>query len=258
MEKFTAVSATVTKLESQYNARQARIEAAFKESNSDITPTQDYNGRYHAPCNGYRLPAGYADMCEIGSMDADKLYSAGEYLPEPIADEEHAYNRANLIKNLPNQYRQKAKAPVSDIEALKALDVYRLEVSHGRAWDESGVMVAYAYLEGLKSLVDAAVKDLGEIYNGSKVAELEIYLEGKQTVIGEILFIKPEYSDQFGHTVKMMVKTAEGHKLYGTMPAALPGDAQGKTVTFSATFKPGKGGLTYYSRPTKAALIEAP
>jgi hypothetical protein len=204
------------------------------------------------------LPAGYADMCEIGSMDADKLYSAGEYLPEPIADEEHAYNRANLIKNLPNQYRQKAKSPVTAIEALKALDVYRLEVSHGRAWDESGVMVAYAYLEGLKSLVDAAVKDLGEIYNGSKVAELEVYLEGKQFVSGVIVMVKPENDPMYGPSLKMLVKTAEGHKLYGTMPKALPMESTGKTVKFSATFKPGKGGMTYYSRPTQAEVIEAP
>lgn len=257
MQKFAAVTAVVATLEANYAARQARIMAAFKESNSNITPTEDSNGRLHAPCDGYMLPTRYADMCE-GDY-SDRLFAAGEYLPLPVtADEEYIYNRGCIaMGNFPT-YKQKAKAPVSIILELKAANIYRLEVSHGKAWDENGVQMAYAYLEGMKSLVDAAKADLEAIYNGSKVAEPEIYMEGKQTVIGEILFTKPEYSDQFGYTTKMLVKTAEGHKLYGTMPAALPDDCKGKMVTFSATFKPGKGGLTYYSRPTKAALIEAP
>lgn len=255
MQNFTRVSAVVATLEANYAARQARIEAAFKESNSDITPTEDSKGRFHAPCDGYMLPVRYADMCE-GDY-SDKIFAAGEYLPEPLVDEEHYYNRMNKIANLP-VYKRKVKAPVASIEALQEMGVYRLDAAHGRAWDESGVMVAYAYLEGMKILVDAAEADLGDVYNGSKVAELEVYLEGKQTVIGELVFTKPEYSDAYGHTVKMMVKTAEGHKLYGTMPAALPDDCKGKMVTFSATFKPGKNGLTYYSRPTQAEIIEAP
>ncbi|MND22819.1 hypothetical protein D3C76_103000 [compost metagenome] len=254
MEKFTNVAATVARLVSLYEAREARITAAFKESNSDMEPTRDYNGRFHAPCNGYRLPDGYAAMCEIGSIDEEKLYSAGEYLPEPVFDEEHAYNRANLIRNLPNEYRQKAKAPVSIILELQAADVYRLKVTHGKEWDENGVQVAYAYLEGLKSLVDAAVVDLGTIYNGSKVTGPEVYLEGRQTVTGVIVMVKPEHDPVYGPTVKMMVKTAEGHKFYGTMPKALPMESQGKSVTFTATFKPGKGGMTYYSRPTGASI----
>lgn len=254
MEKFTSVAATVARLVSQYEAREARITAAFKESNSDIEPSRDHNGRFHAPCNGYRLPDGYAAMCEIGSIDEEKLYSAGEYLPEPVFDEEHAYNRASLIRKLPNAYRQKAKAPVSIILELQAADVHQLQVTHGRAWDENGVQVAYAYLEGLKSLVDAAVIDLGTIYNGSKVTGPELYMEGKQTVTGEIVMVKIENDPMYGPSTKMLVKTAEGHKLYGTMPKALPFESEGKTVTFTATFKPGKGGMTYYSRPTCASL----
>lgn len=255
MEKFTAVSATIATLEANYAARQARIMAAFKESNSDITPTEDSKGRFHAPCDGYMLPVKYADMCE-GDY-SDKVFAAGEYLPEPLVDEEHYYNRMNKLANLPT-YRRKVKAPVASIEALQEMGVYRLEASHGRAWDESGVMVAYAYLEGMKSLVDAAEADLGTIYNGSKVAEAEVYLDGKQLVTGVIVMVKPENDPMYGPTVKMLVKTAEGHKLYGTMPKALPVESNGKTVSFSATFKPGKGGMTYYSRPTQAQIIEAP
>lgn len=252
MSNFKAVTATVATLEANYVARQARIMAAFKESNSKILPTEDSKGRFHAPCDGYMLTDSYAEMCE-GDY-SDRVFAAGEYLPLPLVDEEHYYNRMNKIDNLPNGYRQKAKAPVSIILELKDQNIYRLEVSHGKAWDESGVMVAYAYLEGMKSLVNAAVTDLTDHYNSSKVQGPEIYLEGKQTVTGEIVMVKPEYSDMYGAVTKMLVKTAEGHKFYGTMPKALPLESEGKSVTFTATFKPGKGGMTYYSRPSAASI----
>ena len=259
MTKFSPVIAVVDALESKANARRARILAAYKEANSGLEPTTDIKGRYHAPCDGYMLPDGYSDLCQ-GDY-SERIFGAGEYLPTPVIDEEHEYNRDALMwafDPTKYQYRQKAKTLLSDFEELKAMAINGVELNHGKAWDESGQSVAYAYINGLKTLVDACAANLESLYTANKANKPkapEVYLDGRQTVTGKILATKIQNDERFGPSVKMLVGTEDGCRLWGTMPRALPQESVDSLVTFTATFAKGSGGMTYFSRPTGAMIV---
>lgn len=253
--KFAPVLAVVEQMKANYQAYIARIEAAYSEANNGQEPTRDSLGRFHAPCDGYMLPDGWAMECE-GDY-CGRLFGRGEYLPVPVTNAEHEENRyyANMARPL-YDYRQKVKALVSDIADFKALGLHGIEVNTGKAWtDDNGNATAYAYLEGKRSLVDAAVNNLGELYSATKVKGPEVYVEGRVSVIGIIVAVKPHHDPMYGNSLKMLVSTAEGARLWGTMPSALPYESQGKQVSFTATFTKGKGGMSYFKRPACAVIV---
>lgn len=255
MTKYAPILAAVDSLKAKYAARLARLELAYSEANNGLEPTSDSQGRYHAPCDGYVLPSGWAELC-LGDYDG-RVFGRGEYLPVPCNDSEHEENRyyANLAR--PNfDYRQKVKALVSDIDGLKLLGIHCLEVGQGKPWvDDSGNATAYAYLEGLRTLVDSAATVLGTLYRASKVKGPEVYIEGRQGVTGTIVATKPHHDPMYGTSVKMLVTTEEGARLWGTMPSALPIDSQGKQISFTATFSKGRDGMTYFKRPACAMIL---
>lgn len=255
MTKFAPILAAVDSLKAKYAARAARLESAYSEANDGIAPTCDSQGRYHAPCDGYVLPSGWAELC-LGDYDG-RMFGRGEFLPVPCNDAEHEENRyyANLAR--PNyDYQRKVKARVSDIEELKTLAVRCLIVGQGKAWiDDSGNATAYAYLEGLKSIVESAAGVLDTLYNAARVKGPEVYLEGRLDVTGTIVATKAHNDPMYGASVKMLVTTEEGARLWGTMPRALPMDSQGKQVSFTATFSKGRDGMTYFKRPACAMIL---
>lgn len=250
--KFGQVLAVVATLEAQYKARQARIEAAYSEANNGVPPTEDSKGRFHAPCDGYTISDRWADLC-IGDYYG-KLFARGEYLPVPCTDEDHYDNRQNKMDNMV-QFSLKVKAIVSDVAELKSMRVHGVLIETGKSWVEECGPVAYAYISGIPTLVRACVADLESAYAAKRVKGHEVYLEGKHKVIGTLVATKVQYDPLYGPQYKMLVTTAEGFKLWGTLPRSLSDDDKGKQVTFSATFTKGKDGLSYYKRPTSAAVI---
>lgn len=254
MSKFSPILAVIADLSEQFKARRARIESAYSEANSGKEPTRDGQGRYHAPCDGYMLPDGWADLC-LGDYSG-RLFGRGEYLPIPCTDAEHEINRYFAIQDTPFGYKAKAKALVSDIAELKALKIRGLEIGQGKSWvDDSGNETAYAYLEGLKSIIDAATGTLEALYQTTKVKGPETYIEGRLDVVGIIVAIKVQTDPMYGPSRKMLVTTAEGAKLWGTMPSALPVESKGKQVSFTATFTPGRDGMSYFKRPACAMIL---
>ena len=93
---------------------------------------------------------------------------------------------------------------------------------------------------------------------------------GRHTVVGSV--IKTEYREnRYGTTLKMLVKSDEGFKLWGTVPSALEvveetkgenGDSwteqrgleRGDRIQFTATLEPSADDpkFGFYKRPTKA------
>jgi hypothetical protein len=83
--------------------------------------------------------------------------------------------------------------------------------------------------------------------------EPEVYLEGKHLVRGKIVHTKVQESF-YGYQAKMLVKTEQGHKLWGTLPSCVDFDYRGE-VEFFATFDKGINGMSYYKRPTKVKVL---
>ena len=90
--------------------------------------------------------------------------------------------------------------------------------------------------------------------------------EGRTTVTGVIVSIKAEetfYTYSGGVTLKMLVETEEGFRLWGTMPRALEGNyntvsaEEGDTVTFTATLTASDDDplFGFFKRPTKASIV---
>ena len=78
---------------------------------------------------------------------------------------------------------------------------------------------------------------------------------GKVTVTGKVVTTK-EQSSQFGTTVKCLVVSPDGWKVWGTLPA---GYEKGDMVRFNATVE-GKDGdplFGFYKRPTKVVKLAA-
>ena len=82
---------------------------------------------------------------------------------------------------------------------------------------------------------------------------------GKVTVTGEILSLKSQET-MYGSTLKMIVKTEDGWKLWVTVPTSIMGTDEGllnKTVTLTATVTPSDRDpkFAFGKRPTKARLV---
>jgi hypothetical protein len=90
--------------------------------------------------------------------------------------------------------------------------------------------------------------------------------EGRATVTGVIVSIKAQetyytYSGEI--TLKMLIETTDGFRLWGTMPRSLEGNyntvsaEEGDTVTFTATLTASDDDplFGFFKRPTKASIV---
>lgn len=105
-------------------------------------------------------------------------------------------------------------------------------------------------------------------FEASKAAEEELRAAGvtvptgRVTVTGVVVSVKVQDSP-YGFTVKMLVKSAEGWKVWGTMPRSLEGNyntigaEEGDTVTFAAALTPSDDDplFGFFKRPTKASIV---
>lgn len=232
-------------------ARRARIEAAWKAENDDLAPTIDRNGRMHAPCDGYMMP----DNVDFRGDYDGHVFGAGEYLPVPLTDEDDYFGGYNL--NLSRfDYRKKVRATLADIESVMLIAKdYGIEVKHGKSWSDKGTMMAYAYVTGVRKMVDVTVAALEKV-KPAPIPDPEVYIgEGRITVRGTIVHTKLQEVMQFSYysptnAYKMLVKTPEGAKLWGTLPSAVDPEYRGE-IEFTATFTKGDNGMTWFKRPAK-------
>lgn len=95
-----------------------------------------------------------------------------------------------------------------------------------------------------------------------ETAKIEAYVnatdcpEGRQTVAGEVLTVK-WVSSQYGGSLKMLVKSTDGWKVWGTVPSAISEVERGDKVQFVATVTPSDDDAKFgfYKRPSKAEVI---
>lgn len=89
---------------------------------------------------------------------------------------------------------------------------------------------------------------------------------GRTTITGVIVSVKAEetfYTYSGGVTLKMLVETDEGFRLWGTMPRSLEGNyntvsaEEGDVVTFTATLTASDDDplFGFFKRPTKASIV---
>lgn len=82
--------------------------------------------------------------------------------------------------------------------------------------------------------------------------------EGRKEISGVIVTIKESeyrYTHNYSsYNLKMLVRRADGHKFWGSVPSNLQ-PKKGDTVTFTAMVKPKEAGFSFFSRPTKAAIV---
>ena len=83
--------------------------------------------------------------------------------------------------------------------------------------------------------------------------------DGRMVVKGEVLSIR-EQEGFYGIQHKMLVKSDDGFKLWGSVPAAILQDvAKGSVVEFNASVKPSDDDkyFGFFSRPAKAKVLKA-
>lgn len=81
---------------------------------------------------------------------------------------------------------------------------------------------------------------------------------GRVTVEGVVVSIKAQDS-QWGTTIKMLVQTDEGWKVWGSLPDSIWEADKGTRVRFTATVEASKDDklFGFFKRPTKAEIVEA-
>lgn len=237
----------VAEREAQHVARRNAIEAAFRETNSDIPPIVDRLGRLHAPVDGYMMPDGW-------ESNNDKIYGKGQWIPMPRDPDADYF----FCGKFDLQHRAKVMGTVTSITELinfvKSNNV-PAEVGMGKSWEKDGQQVAYAYIKAQWKTLVAAIESCLTVVTATEVKpEPEVYVNGKATMTGKIVSIKVQES-YFGPMVKMMVVTEQGHKLYGSLPSSLSDAERGDVVTFTATFEAGERGMSWFKRPSKAVFV---
>jgi hypothetical protein len=81
--------------------------------------------------------------------------------------------------------------------------------------------------------------------------------QGRVEVTGTVLSTKYQESN-FGGCHKMLVQSDAGWKVWGTIPSSLGYNCKGLRVSFTATVEPKEAAFGFFSRPSKANVIEAP
>ena len=98
--------------------------------------------------------------------------------------------------------------------------------------------------------------------DASKASERPVPVTNDRILItGEVVLTKWKYTE-FGEVLKMIVKSDDGFKVWGSVPRTIEGDEEtlkGKRVKFMARVQVSDKDecFGFYSRPTKAELLAA-
>ena len=226
----------------KYQALQDRIMAAFESANQGKPVTIDCNGRFHAPCDGYQ------------SAYCDQVYAAGQFIPMPYSDE--------IMQRGSTLYSAKIMIAADDQEVIREYARENFEVSFGRAWQQAGSNVCYAYIKDFSKTIMNAINSAEQAVKALRKEETikynqenkEALKEGRYIVTGKVIKIFTSVYDngyQITYTQKMIVELEGGQMVTGTIPKKLEA-AEGEIVTFKATFETDKEDQTRgkFSRPT--------
>lgn len=110
------------------------------------------------------------------------------------------------------------------------------------------------------SAIAAYQRAMGRIFEKSEQAKLreaakQVELsEDRQEIVGTIVTTK-SYETQYGTAYKMLVQREDGVRFWGSIPSAITPQIGGR-IKFFAKVVPKEPGFAFFSRPTKAELMQ--
>ena len=270
MEKLNLVmnafESAVEHCNKKYRDRVEKLENAWSSANEGLTPNQDHLGRWHSPCDGYNLAD---DLDFPDTVDYEKKYRKGEYLPTPIDySSDVAMMASAKSARMKSYYRSKDKIKVEEELAIaiceELADNSFIEFGHGKAWEVNGVKICYLYLAAhvenafkhfVESVKDAIENTDKQIYTGEAI-------EGRERVKGKIVSVFEEEQLAYGgyggtETIKKFLIVLENDSTcIGNAPSNAYHLGRGDNVEFTASFtKSKKDHHSYYKRPHKMVCI---
>ena len=252
----------INKNERIYNKRMESIEAAYKETNEMIPPNKDNLGRFHAPCNGYRIPQVQLDNCDFTDCYEDRLFQKGSFLPNPIEDEFVWFNN-----NCYNKFKMKSRILIQNetIEKLKEIDFKEkpFMLGFGNTWSKGDNIFCYLYVSSdWKSIITLFKETIKKLENKkAKVAKSNkgVGLEGEKIeVIAKVINIKLK-EDYYGNEVlKLMLEFENGSTAFGSLPKKIKDVVIGQFISFKASFSHDKNDNThsYYKSPSLSKILD--
>lgn len=264
----------------------------FEKAELGVAPfrlVRVYESKFQA-CQGAPIQPGTScDYCGTGIMyvfvvkgATGREFKVGCDCVEKVDQGPLAHAVSVAAKRMKAEAKAEREAAAGKRKAQDTLEAAGLTEAWG-IWAEEDTVKRYAYKYEETTIVDivgklvryGSVSEKSLAYVGrmleaikgraakeeAKAAEQAAALDcpkGRVTVRGTVLSTKVVYSD-FGSTEKMLVKTAEGWKVWGTVPGHLAVD-KGYEVTFSAQVEPSKDDpkFGFYSRPTQARITKLP
>ena len=206
---------------------------------------------YHAKTNSYvRMGSDCAMKCEM-SVDFGSL---------------NKFRAAIEDARLAVAGKKKAAAILADRGLSKAWDLYTVDaVAAGYKYEEAtindivGKLVKYGSvsdksLDFVKTLLERIETRAAKA--AAEAAELAAALdcpEGRMTITGTVLGLKTE-EGPYGVTTRMLVKTDDGYKVWGSRTANFE---KGDRVSFVATVMPSDRDkkFGFFKRPTKGVVL---
>lgn len=261
----------------KYQDRLNMIEKAYKEENEMLSPKIDSKGRFHAPCNGYRIPDVILNHCDFTASYDDTLFAKGSYLPTPIDLDSFYFQNKKIDFKYKNRILLKGR---DTIDLFKTIDSKNkpFKCFTGAEWEKYGEVHAYLHIHSMwKSVVDAFVnpismhsemqankeKQLREEAKQKALAEKGDAPDGKKIVVKARVETLPIYNNPYCYDgdpiLKMKVVILETKATaFGSLPVGLEDVKIGDTIEFMANFKPDQKDKTHakFTYPKNAKILE--
>ena len=263
----------VEKNKKNYNKRLERVNNAYCEENENISPNIDEKGRFHAPCHGYRIPERVLNTCDFSDCYDEKLFSKGEYLPNPLDMDEFKFFYNNNVNgfNFSTRFRVSG-TELSSFKYLQSILSSNLPftVSFGKSWIYNNEETCNVYISAAwQSIISLFNDEMKKIENEKKAKiEAEQLLikskkgkikEGKQTISCIVSFFKTVEAYMGGLEKKMIVTLENGSTAFGSIPKSIYDNVKlNDKITFTATFQSSLNDDThgYFKRPSKAFIAK--
>lgn len=200
---------------------------------------------YHRPTNVYvRAGQDCAQKLQMSSDGAFSLFTAA------VRDAREA-----------QAGKRKAQALLADMKLTGAWDLYVAEYSESFKYEENtvrdivGKLVKYgsisekqqSFLGGLLDRI--ANRAQVEAQRAAETANAKPWVAGRQEVTGKMVYFKWQEGYMRGQeTLKTLIVTESGSKLWVTLPSAVQGtveELKGKTVTMMVNVQPKEGEPTF-------------
>lgn len=223
------------------------------DDDSDIEP-RAFASKFHTPTNiaarvalGVILLYGFSPTSHEDSSSFALAWTlfgrtAGKDTAKALAAVEE---KGDLFERVMNYW-----ANVTETDSSSYMGKARSVITASAVkYEHFGILCA-AVNTALKAF-DREVIKAKNLADEAKAPKLEA---GRKAILGTVLSLK-WIENEFGSTLKMLVKTSEGNRIFGTIPASIRTITEvGSDVSFTATIEPKEDHFGFFSRPTKALI----